>query len=63
MDNEHIVHSYDAELNQLQNMIAEMGGLAEMQLARAIAALVVGAANPTELRRLLSRPRADSRPG
>lgn len=40
MDNEHIVHSYDAELNQLQNMIAEMGGLAEMQLARAIAALV-----------------------
>lgn len=40
MDNEHIVHSYDSELNQLQNMIAEMGGLAEMQLARAIAALV-----------------------
>jgi phosphate transport system protein len=40
MDKEHIVHSYDAELNQLQNMIAEMGGLAEMQLARAIAALV-----------------------
>lgn len=40
MDKEHIVHSYDSELNQLQNMIAEMGGLAEMQLARAIAALV-----------------------
>jgi len=40
MDNDHIVHSYDSELNQLQNMIAEMGGLAEMQLARAIAALV-----------------------
>jgi len=40
MENEHIVKSYDAELNQLQNMIAEMGGLAEMQLARAIAALV-----------------------
>ncbi len=40
MDKEHIVHSYDTELNQLQNMIAEMGGLAEMQLARAVAALV-----------------------
>jgi len=40
MDNDHIVHSYDSELNQLQNMIAEMGGLAEMQLSRAIAALV-----------------------
>ena len=40
MEKEHIVHSYDSELNQLQNMIAEMGGLAEMQLARAIAALV-----------------------
>ncbi len=40
MDKNHIVHSYDAELSQLQNMIAEMGGLAEMQLARAIAALV-----------------------
>jgi phosphate transport system protein len=40
MENEHIVKSYDSELNQLQNMIAEMGGLAEMQLARAIAALV-----------------------
>jgi phosphate transport system protein len=40
MDNEHIVHSYDTELNQLRNMIAEMGGLAEMQLARAVAALV-----------------------
>ena len=40
MEKEHIVKSYDSELNQLQNMIAEMGGLAEMQLARAIAALV-----------------------
>ena len=40
MDKDHIVQSYDAELSQLQNMIAEMGGLAEMQLARAIAALV-----------------------
>jgi phosphate transport system protein len=40
MDTEHIVRSYDEELNHLQNMIAEMGGLAEMQLARAINALV-----------------------
>jgi phosphate transport system protein len=40
MDSEHIVHSYDDELNHLQNLIAEMGGLAEMQLARAVSALV-----------------------
>jgi phosphate transport system protein len=39
MDTEHIVRSYDDELNHLQHMIAEMGGLAEMQLARAISAL------------------------
>ena len=39
MDTEHIVRSYDDELNHLQHMIAEMGGLAEMQLARAINAL------------------------
>ena len=40
MEHQHILKSYDEELNQLQNMIAEMGGLAEMQLARAISALV-----------------------
>ena len=40
MATEHIVHSYDEELNHLQNMIAEMGGLAELQLARAVNALV-----------------------
>ena len=39
MEHEHIVKSYDEELSHLQNMIAEMGGLAEMQLARAVNAL------------------------
>jgi phosphate transport system protein len=39
MSNEHIVTSFDADLNRLDNMIAEMGGLAESQLARSIEAL------------------------
>ena len=36
---EHIVSSFDADLGRLDNMIAEMGGLAESQLARSIEAL------------------------
>jgi phosphate transport system protein len=37
---EHTVRSFDEKLNQLDNAIAEMGGLAEHQLARAIDALL-----------------------
>jgi phosphate transport system protein len=37
---EHTVRSYDAELNELSQRIAEMGGLAEQQLADAISALM-----------------------
>ena len=40
LDVEHIVKSFDDELNWLDNAIAEMGGLAEAQLAAAIDALV-----------------------
>lgn len=40
MTQEHIVKSFDEELKQLDNYIAEMGGLAESQLADAIDALV-----------------------
>lgn len=40
MDSEHIVKSYDEELTQLSQLILEMGGLAERQLADAITALV-----------------------
>jgi phosphate transport system protein len=36
---EHTVRSYDAELNDLAQRIAEMGGLAEQQLADAVSAL------------------------
>ena len=36
---EHIVSSFDADLGRLDNMIAEIGGLAESQLARSIEAL------------------------
>lgn len=42
MVSNHIVKSFDDDLNQLVNMIAEMGGLAESQLADAITALSRG---------------------
>jgi phosphate transport system protein len=40
MTGDHIVKSYDEELKRLDNMVAEMGGLAEAQLAEATDALV-----------------------
>jgi phosphate transport system protein len=39
MTSEHIVKSYDAELNHLNETILKMGGLAESQLAEAIKAI------------------------
>jgi phosphate transport system protein len=39
MSNDHIVSSFKADLGRLDNMIAEMGGLAESQLSRSIEAL------------------------
>ena len=39
MSNNHIVSSFDADLSHLDNMVAEMGGLAETQLAQSIEAL------------------------
>ncbi len=40
MTSEHIVKSFDEQLNRLEETIAEMGGLAETQLADAIDALL-----------------------
>ncbi|HEY1260686.1 MAG TPA: phosphate signaling complex protein PhoU [Stellaceae bacterium] len=40
MSSEHIIKSYDEELRRLNNMITEMGGLAESQLAAAIEAVI-----------------------
>ncbi len=40
MTQEHIVKSFDEALNRLDNVIAEMGGLAELQLTEAIDAFV-----------------------
>jgi phosphate transport system protein len=40
MASEHIVKSYDQELQRLDNIVAEMGGLTERQLALAMEALV-----------------------
>ena len=39
MASDHIVKSFDEELKRLENLIAEMGGLAEVQLADAIEAM------------------------
>jgi phosphate transport system protein len=40
MSSEHVIKSYDEELRRLNNIITEMGGLAENQLAAAIEAVV-----------------------
>src|SRR5947208_16493502 len=40
MPAEHIIKSYDQELERLNKMVVEMGGLAESQLAAAIDAVV-----------------------
>ena len=40
MASEHIIKSYDEELQRLHKIIVEMGGMAESQLARAIEAVV-----------------------
>jgi phosphate transport system protein len=40
MSSEHVVKGYDEELRRLNNIITEMGGLAESQLAAAIEAVV-----------------------
>ena len=40
MENVHIVKSFDQELEQIQNMVLEMGGLVETQIGQAIKALV-----------------------
>jgi len=40
MVKEHIVKSFDNELDNMETIIAEMGGVAEQQLARAIESLV-----------------------
>ena len=39
MTREHILHSYDTDLDELVNTISEMGGVAENQVAGALAAL------------------------
>ena len=40
MSRDHIVKSYDEELERLNNAIVEMGGLVEAQIERSIKALV-----------------------
>jgi phosphate transport system protein len=40
MASEHIIRVYDQELDQLNNTIAQMGGLAEIQIANAIDAVI-----------------------
>ena len=40
MSQDHIVKSFDEDLRKLDNIVAEMGGLAEVQLAAAIDAML-----------------------
>lgn len=40
MDREHIVRSYDEDLERLNNMVMEMGGMAQAQFHRAMEALL-----------------------
>jgi len=40
MENAHIVHSFDKDLEKIKGLLLEMGGLVETQLADAITALV-----------------------
>lgn len=40
MENNHIVHSFDKDLEKIKALLLEMGGLVETQLADAITALV-----------------------
>ena len=40
MTKQHIVHAFDAELTQLENLITEMGGRVEQQLDKSITALI-----------------------
>ena len=53
MASEHIVKSYDEELERLKQIIVEMGGMAESQIAAAIEAVVK---RDNDLRRWSSRP-------
>lgn len=53
MEAEHIVRSYDEELQHLHDSIVRMGGLTEAQLARAIEALV--ARNPEIAEEVIAR--------
>ena len=56
MASDHIVKSFDDQLKRLENLIAEMGGLAEVQLAGAIEAM-----GKRDLERAASVTAADQR--
>ena len=53
MDNDHIVKSFDEELVRLDQMIAEMGGLAEAQMTDALEALTSN--NPELAEKVVAR--------
>jgi len=59
MTREHVVHSYDTDIDELVNLISEMGGLAENQVAGALAALTPRDTEAAE-RVITSDPRLDA---
>ena len=58
MPSEHIVKSYDADIDELVNTIAEMGGLAEKQVSDSLAALTKRDMEAAE-RAIATDPRLD----
>lgn len=48
MTNNHIVQAYADELKEIENMVAQMGGMVEMQISNAVEALITSDADLAE---------------
>src|SRR3984885_10545328 len=57
---EHLVKSYDAELKRLRDMLTEMGGIVESQVAMAAEA-IMNRDNAAAMRAVGEDPKADAR--
>ncbi len=56
MMNEHTAKAFDVDLQEITRMVAEMGGLAEKQVADAVGALARRDAEPRQARASRSTP-------
>ena len=48
MSNNHIVQAYDDELKEIENMVAQMGGMVEVQIHKAVDALITADTDAAE---------------